>query len=97
MSSFRYIKSTTKITQLVILKYSAGPIGIIPQYKLLCDFLVFIHTVHKTITCCGLHSHIGNERAGSAAKIALQKDVAECLISYTDAYQYISQYVRDLW
>ena len=39
----------------------------------------------------------GNERADSAAKAALQKDVTECLISYTDAYQYISQYVRVLW
>ena len=39
----------------------------------------------------------GNERADSAAKAALQKVVSECLISYTDAYQYISQYVRDLW
>ena len=39
----------------------------------------------------------GNERADSAAKAALQKDVSECLISYNDAYQYISQYVRDLW
>ena len=39
----------------------------------------------------------GNERADSAAKAALQKVVYECLISYSDAYQYISQYVRDLW
>ena len=39
----------------------------------------------------------GNERAGSAAKAALQKVVSECLISYTAAYQYISQCVRDLW
>ena len=39
----------------------------------------------------------GNERADSAAKAALQKDVPDCLISYTDAYQYISQYVCDLW
>ena len=39
----------------------------------------------------------GNERADSAAKPALQKDVSDCLISYTDAYQYITQYVRDLW
>ena len=38
----------------------------------------------------------GNERADSSAKAALQKDVFECLISYTDAYQYICQYVRDL-
>ena len=39
----------------------------------------------------------GNERANSAAKAALQKDVSDCLILYTDAYQYISQYVCDLW
>ena len=35
----------------------------------------------------------GNERADSAAKAALQKDVSNCLISYTDTYQY----VRDMW
>ena len=39
----------------------------------------------------------GNERADSSAKAALQKDVSDCLISYTDDYQYISQYVHDLW
>ena len=38
-----------------------------------------------------------NECADSAAKAALQKDVSDCLITYTDAYQYISQYVRNLW
>ena len=38
----------------------------------------------------------GNERADSAAKAALLKYVSECLISYTDAFKYISQYVRDL-
>ena len=37
----------------------------------------------------------GNERADSAAKAALQKDVSNCFISYTDTYQYISQYVRE--
>ena len=63
-------------------------------------FLVFLYTVHKTVTFCWLPSHMGisgNERADSAAKAALQKDVSDCLISYTDAYQYISQYIRDLW
>ena len=63
-------------------------------------FLVFLHTVHKTVFFCWLPSHVGisgNERADSAAKAALQKEVSDCLISYTDAYQYISQYVRDLW
>ena len=39
----------------------------------------------------------GNERADSAAKAALQKDVSNCLISYTDTYQYISQYVRNMY
>ena len=39
----------------------------------------------------------GNESADSAAKAGLQKDVSNCLISYTDTYQYISQYVRDMW
>ena len=35
----------------------------------------------------------GNERADSAAKAELQEGVSECLISYTDAYQYIGQCV----
>ena len=38
----------------------------------------------------------GSEHADSAANAALQKDVSDCLISYTDAYQYISQYVHNL-
>ena len=29
--------------------------------------------------------------------LILQKDVSDCLMSYTDAYQYISQYILDLW
>ena len=43
-------------------------------------FLVFLHTVHKTVIFCWLPSHMGisgNERADSAAKAALQKDVSE--------------------
>ena len=39
----------------------------------------------------------GNQIVDSAAKAALQKCVSQCLIAYTDVYQYISQYVRDLW
>ena len=39
----------------------------------------------------------GNERADSAAKAALQKDVSNCLISYTDTHQYINQCIRDMW
>ena len=32
----------------------------------------------------------GNERADSAARAALQKEVSNFLVSYTDTYQYIS-------
>ena len=39
----------------------------------------------------------GNEHVNPAAKAALQKDASDCLISYTDAYQQIGQYVRNLW
>ena len=52
-------------------------------------FLVFLHTVHKTVIFCWLPSHMGtygNERADSAANAALQREVSECLISYTDAH-----------
>ena len=38
----------------------------------------------------------GNEHADSAVKAAPQKDVSNCLISYTDTYRYISQYARDM-
>ena len=37
------------------------------------------------------------KRADNAAKAAFEKYGSDCLISYTDAYQYISQYVHDLW
>ena len=66
-----------------------------PTVQTIMRFLVCLHTVHKTVIFCWLPSH--NERADSAAKAALQKDVFNCLISYTDTYQYISQYIRDMW
>ena len=68
--------------------------------QIIMRMLVFLHTIHKTVIFCWLPSYIeisGNERADSAAKAALQKDVSDCLISYTDTYQYISQCVRDMW
>ena len=71
-----------------------------PTVLTIMKFLFFLHTVHTTVIFCWLPSYMGisgNERADSAAKAALQKDVFNCLISYTDTYQYISQYVRDMW
>ena len=71
-----------------------------PTVQTIMRFLVFLHTVHKSVIFCWLPSHMGisgNVCAESAAKAALQKEVSDCIISYTDAYQYISQYVRDLW
>ena len=58
--------------------------------------MVFIHTVHKTDILLVVQGISGNERADSATKAALQKDVSEFLISYTDAYQYISHYIHNL-
>ena len=50
-------------------------------------------TSTRTVIFCWLSSHMGisgNERADSIAEAALHKDVSECLISYSDAYQYIT-------
>ena len=64
-------------------------------------FLVFLHTVHKSVILCWLASHVGisgNKRADSTAKkAALQKDVSDCLISYTDACQYVCNLRQSEW
>ena len=39
----------------------------------------------------------GNEKADAAAKAALEKEISECLLPYSDSRQYIGQYMRDLW
>ena len=62
--------------------------------------IIEFHTVHQTVIFCWLPSHMGitgNGRTDSAATTAIQTYVSECLIVYTDAYEYIGQYVRDLW
>ena len=106
VSALRYIKITTKNNKFVVFGDSESALQALlskwdhPTVQTIMRFLVFLHTVHKTVIFCWLPSHIGisgNERADSAAKAALQKDVSNCLISYTATYQYISQYVRDMW
>ena len=106
VSALRYIKITGKNNKFVVLGDSKSVLqALLSKWdhhtvQIIMRFLVFLHTVHKTVIFCWLPSHMGisgNERADSAAKAALQKDVSNCLISYTDAYHYISQYVRDLW
>ena len=106
VSALRYIKITTKNNTFVVFGDSKSALQALlskwdhPTVQTIMRFLVFLHTVHKTVIFCWLPSHMGisgNERADSAAKAALQKDVSNCLISYTDTYQYISQYVRDMW
>ena len=106
MSALRYIKITVKNNKFVVFGDSKSALQALlskwdhPTVQVIMRFLVFVHTVYTTVIFCWLPSHMGiygNERADFAAKAALQKGVSDCLISYTDAYQYISQYVRDLW
>ena len=101
VSALRYIKITVKNNKFVVFSGSKSVLQALLSMwdhftvQIIMRFLVFLHTVHKTVIFC----HMGisrNERADSAVKAAPQKDVSNCLISYTDAYQYISQYVRDL-
>ena len=104
VSVLRYIKITTKNNKFVVFGDSKSALQALlskwdhPTVQTIMRFLVFLHTVHKTVIFCWLPSHMGisgNKRADSAAKAALQKDVSNCLISYTATYQYISQYVRE--
>ena len=85
VSALRYVKSTTKRNKCIVLVTlnrhyrPCCPSGMTPLFKLLCDFLVFLHTVLKKAIFCWLPSHkgiAGNERADNAAKTALGKDVS---------------------
>ena len=106
VSALHYIKITTKNNKIVVFGDSKSVLQALlskwdhPTVQTIMRFLVFLHTLYKTVIFCCLPSHMGisgKKRADSAAKAALQKDVSNCLILYTDTYQYISQYVRDMW
>ncbi len=105
-SALRYIKHAITNTKFVIFCDSKSVLQAItskwdhPTVQIIMKFLVFIHSIHKTVIFCWIPSHvgiIGNEKADAAAKAALVKDITDCLISYTDSRQYIGQFVRDLW
>ena len=100
VSALRYIKITTKNNKCVVFGDSKSALQALlfkwdhPTVQTIMRFLVFLHT---TVIFCWLPSHMGISGNDSAAKAELQKDVSNCLISYTDTFQYISQYVRDMW
>ena len=61
-------------------------------------FLYLAFILYTRLIFCCLSSHMGiiGTTADCAAKPALRIDVSECVISYTDAYHFICQYVQDL-
>ena len=102
VSALHYIKITVKNNKFVVFSDSKSALQALlskwdhTTVQIIMSFPVFLHTV----IFCWLPSHMGisgNERADSSAKAALEKDVSNCLFSYTDTYQYISQYVHDMW
>ena len=49
-----------------------------PTVLCILQFLIDLHTRHKTVVFCWLPSHMGitgNEKADAAAKAALEKDI----------------------
>ena len=106
VSALRYVKMTNTDNRFVIFSDSKSVLQAIlskwehPTIKIVMEYLHLIHSVDKEVVFCWIPSHMGiqgNERADKAAKEALSKDVTECLVSYTDARQYISEHVKKLW
>ena len=106
VSALRYVKMTNTDNRFVIFSDSKSVLQAIsskwehPAIRILMEYLHSIHFIDKEVVFCWIPSHMGiqgNERADKAAKEALSKDVTECLVSYTDACQYISEHVKKLW
>ena len=75
VSALRYIKITAKNNRFVVFDYSKSALHALlskwdhPTVQTIMRFLVFLHTVHKTVIFCWLPSHIrisGNERGDPA-------------------------------
>ena len=92
MSVMRYIKSIYNCNKFVIFGDSKSALHTLLSkwdHSTVQTIMIFYRLPsYCTYDCyfCWLPSHLGNKRADSAAKAALQKDGSECLISYTDAY-----------
>ena len=71
-----------------------------PTVQTIMRFFVFLYNIHKTVKkigCPVMWEFLETNVLILQRKLHYKKVVSECLISYTDAYKYISQYVRDVW
>ena len=102
VSALRYIK-VSESNKFVIFCDSKSALQALlskwvhPSVLFILKFLIDFHAKHKTVVFCWLPSHMGisgNEKADAAA---LEKEISECLLPYSDSRQYIGQYVRYLW
>ena len=65
MSALRYIKITAKNNELVVFSNSKSALQALlsewdhPTVRTIMRFLVFLHTIHKTVIFCWLPSDMG--------------------------------------
>ena len=64
MAALRYIKITVKNNRFVVLVTKSALQALLskwdnPTVQIIMRFLVFLHTLHKTIIFCWLPSHMG--------------------------------------